>query len=59
MANFTVLNKADMKRYSIKKLTNQLQEIVNTYGYWSKEVLTFNSNLPYDVSLKINQLIKR
>ena len=48
-----------MKRYPIKKLTTELQNIVNTYGYWSKEVLTFNSNLPYDVSLKINQLIKR
>jgi archaellum component FlaC len=48
-----------MKRYPIKKLTTELQKLVDTYGYWSKEVLIFNSNLPYNISLKINQLIKR
>lgn len=48
-----------MKRYSIKKLIKELQELSNTYGYWSKEVLEFNSKLPYDISYKINQFIKR
>ena len=48
-----------MKRYPIKKLTTELQNIVNMYGYWSKEVFIFNSNLPQEVVNKINNLVKR
>lgn len=48
-----------MKKRITKKLIAELQNLSNTYGYWSKEVLEFNSKLPYHISYKINQLIKR
>jgi len=43
----------------MKKLQNELQELINNYGYWSKEVLDFNNNLPYDKMIKLNNQVKR
>ena len=48
-----------MKKRLTKKLIQELQILSDTYGYWSKEVLEFNSKLPYDLLCRLNQLIKR
>lgn len=43
-----------------KKLTqklNELQKIVEKFGYWSKEVENFNSTLDFDSMLKVNSYI--
>ena len=43
----------------MKKLQNELQELINNYGYWSKEVLEFNTNLPYDTMCKLNNSVTK
>ena len=41
------------------KLAQELSEIIKTFGYWSKEVLDFNSSLNYyEVSI-INNSAKQ
>ena len=42
-----------------KQLIIELQALVNTFGYWSKEVQDFNSSLDFSTMNKINQSIKR
>ena len=41
----------------MKKLQKELQELINKYGYWSKEVFDFNSSLPYDKMCKLNNSV--
>lgn len=43
----------------MRKLINQLQAIVNKYGYWSEQVRDFNSTLDYDTMIKVNNHIKK
>lgn len=43
----------------MKKLQIKLQELISTYGYWSKEVLDFNSSLPYDKMIKLNNSVTK
>ena len=40
-----------------KKLKLQLLSLVKDYGYWSEEVKVFNSRLPYDLMVKLNNSI--
>lgn len=39
-------------------LLYKLSNLINTYGYWSKEVNEFNSYLPYEQMTKLNNIIK-
>lgn len=43
----------------MKKLKNELQNLINTYGYWSKEVLEFNTKLSYDTMCKLNNIVTK
>jgi hypothetical protein len=43
----------------MRKFINQLQAIVNQYGYWSEQVRDFNSTLDYDTMIKVNNHIKK
>jgi hypothetical protein len=43
----------------INNLKNELQELINTFGYWSTEVKNFNSKLDYTEMNTINNLVKR
>lgn len=45
-----------------KKLTqklNELQKIVDEFGYWSKEVENFNATLDFDSMMKVNSYIQQ
>jgi hypothetical protein len=45
-----------------KKLTqklNELQKIVDKFGYWSKEVENFNATLDFDSMMKVNSYIQQ
>ena len=41
------------------ELQNQLKTIIKTNGYWSKEVLEFNSKLDLDIAIKINDKVDK
>jgi hypothetical protein len=43
----------------MKKLQIKLQELINTYGYWSKEVYDFNNSLPYYKMHKLNNSVTK
>ena len=43
----------------MKKLTTQLQNLIDTFGYWSNEVFEFNNSLDFDTMNKINSKVKR
>ena len=40
------------------KLQNELKELTKKFGYWSNEVLEFNSNLDYRTMLRINDNLR-
>jgi hypothetical protein len=54
-----VINRASahhLKTKNMQRMTNlrKLQILINTHGYWSKEVREFNDALPPDESLRLN-----
>jgi hypothetical protein len=43
----------------MKKKLKELQELVDKYGYWSREVREFNATLDYDIMKVLNSKVKR
>lgn len=41
------------------ELQGQLNEIIKTNGYWSKEVLAFNASLDLDIAIRINDNVNK
>ena len=38
----------------VNKLKQQLNDLIKKHGYWSNEVLEFNSSLDHNTMIKIN-----
>jgi hypothetical protein len=48
-----------MKNRMTKKVKNEFFNLVKKYGYYSKEVQDFNSNLEHTLMCRLNSMVNR